>query len=256
MRLAEPGKFANQTNQWKSGTKWNGPRQGVSGPTSWMGAGLAKEEQLLERAKKYGASTKVVGSGDNAKTVIDEATIGINRFAAVNEKGEALPNTFINIDGRTYQSDGQGRFTIFDMDLLNEEAELASQIDEQVNKILKVAGSSDATCYKILKRPKGEKGDGEMETDNDIKKLLDAGSTDADWKPVLKDADMPETLPTQFHDISGLPSFTNAIDDSSREYGIGVSKLKMLVKARLPLTQSLTKGKFNNAKEDTAEIKS
>ena len=213
-----------KTNFWSAGTKYRGQR---SGPIASMLDGSNAANQVAARYAKYGGDIDADGK------VI--RTPGVIMFKAMNpmNKNEALAHATLNFGGRTFQADADGNFKVLDEKYLKDEQKLAQEIDEYANQITSYCLSSDETCATILTG-------GDLAGLNHI---LGSRYEQTRAATILGSSFNKHmlNLPDEILNANGMPSVLASIDSSSNMYGLGISKLKHVVKFVSPILENESK---------------
>lgn len=148
------------------------------------------------------------------------------------EKGSPVPYAVFN-DPAThlaFAADENGKILCIDGEALEIEAEQKETQDKYVAHILRLALVSDDACMRVLGMTDDE--------DNFYKMCLPGGGKNKGVPPSLINADC-------------TPALLEALNADSKEYSMGVAKLRCIVRAALPMISMTTKTRQNLEKDDT-----
>lgn len=224
-----------KTNQWAPLTRSNLTRSGNNPFKSIMSRG-AIEEQLEARAKKYGAKF------DENKQII-RGTMGVSRMMAVDEDKLPIPFAPMELNGVSYRAGSDGMFRVVDEQFMEEELKLAEERDAVINKLTKLAMASDEAAAIML-------FDGDTARFQELAK----GNNKDVFLKWYGEQGGDVNIPHEVANANASPMFLQAIDSDTSVYGLGVSKLKIIVGSVAPILSNMSKN-YNQSKEDTPNIK-
>lgn len=238
------------TNLGKAGTKYRGARNNT---LMSILDGTNITNQYASRVEKYG------GDMDSAGQITKQP--GVVRFKALGDGGQGMGGATLNFGGRTFQADGQGNFTLLSSEYLSEEAKLAEQIDEYVNEVTRYCLANDETCASILTNGDAKalqlilgskSGLGDNDAGFTIANATQGGSGLSD-ETAAAVVDAMAVMPKEIKEASGLPSLLASIDGSSNLFGLGLSKLKRVVREVAPILDR-TQSTYKESKLDDPDV--
>jgi hypothetical protein len=141
----------------------------------------------------------------------EDSKPGVYNLKIVGDDGDtAQGNSIINIGGRMFKSNEEGRLRILDSEFLNEEISAFKELRDYETRIMEALLVSDDTAFLILGGKEGA-----------AKILLEKGGGEGELKvPGLRDSGI---------DVNAMPSQIRYLDPTSTEYARSLSKLRIIV---------------------------
>lgn len=146
------------------------------------------------------------------------------RVVAVGPDNKPDFNATMNVDGRIHTPGADGTFRMIDEDFIDDIIEQQEERSEYVNKMLKAAVVSNETCAYILG----------MELEDMKNNYFAEGKPDTATMAAMN---MPIQISKYCCDIDLLQCY----GEHSKEFALGLAKLRCIVGALLPITSRMTK---------------
>ena len=187
----------------KSGVKYEGKRHGV---TSYLDKQVIMDKKE-QQYRKYGG--------------------GSTNFVMIGEDGKPDPNATLNFNNRVFKPNGirEGAFRIIDGKMLKDMEDEYEELQAYINRIAKLVSISDDSAKIIL----GLKDD---EFEDLFSKANDGAKKDLQDKVAGIDEDL--------QNYNAKPSFLASLHSDSEKFTMGVSKLRKICAALLPIIEDQT----------------
>lgn len=148
----------------------------------------------------------------------------------------AIQNATLNIGGRIFKPNSKSEFRIVDGKYLEEVTRIHEEKEEYVNDLTYRCSISDAVCSEVLGL-----------VDTDFEKILGQGGlklgeTEEARINAHSGAEDLKALgvPRELWAYNAKPSFLRSMDSSNTAFSMGLSKLRSIVMAIMPIVDGLT----------------